>query len=100
MDVGIGLPSSLPGTGRDQLLEWARRADARGFSTLGTIDRIVYPSHDPLIALSAVAGVTERIVLNATGPQTVRLLPPLIVTREEIEDALARVGRLLAASLA
>ena len=37
----------------------------------------------------------ERIVLNATGPGTVRLLPPLIVTTEEIDDALARIGRLL-----
>ncbi len=38
----------------------------------------------------------ERIVLNATGPATVRLLPGLIVTPEEIDDALARIGRLLA----
>ena len=66
MDVGIGLPSTIPGTGRDQLLEWARRAEARGFSTLGTIDRIVYASHDPLIALAAAAAVTERIRLATT----------------------------------
>ena len=66
MDVGIGLPSTIPGAGRDQLLEWARRAEARGFSTLGTIDRIVYPSHDPLIALAAAAAVTERIRLATT----------------------------------
>jgi acetylornithine/N-succinyldiaminopimelate aminotransferase len=39
----------------------------------------------------------ERIVLNATGPTTVRLLPPLIVTQDEIDDALARIGRLLTA---
>jgi acetylornithine/N-succinyldiaminopimelate aminotransferase len=38
----------------------------------------------------------ERIVLNATGPATVRLLPPLIVTADEVDDALARIGRLLA----
>jgi acetylornithine/N-succinyldiaminopimelate aminotransferase len=38
----------------------------------------------------------ERLILNATGPGTVRLLPPLIVTAEEIDDALARIGRLLA----
>ena len=38
----------------------------------------------------------ERIVLNATGPTTLRLLPPLIVTADEIDDALGRVGRLLA----
>lgn len=37
----------------------------------------------------------QRIVLNATGPTTVRLLPPLIVTADEIDDALARIGRLL-----
>jgi predicted acetylornithine/succinylornithine family transaminase len=39
----------------------------------------------------------ERIVLTATGPTTVRLLPPLIVTQDEIDDALTRVGRLLSA---
>jgi alkanesulfonate monooxygenase SsuD/methylene tetrahydromethanopterin reductase-like flavin-dependent oxidoreductase (luciferase family) len=63
MEVGIGLPSTIPGTNRRQVLEWARRAEARGFSTLGTIDRIVYPNHDPLIALAAAAGATERIRL-------------------------------------
>lgn len=39
----------------------------------------------------------ERLVLNATGPTTVRLLPPLIVTADEVDEALARVGRLLSA---
>jgi acetylornithine/N-succinyldiaminopimelate aminotransferase len=37
----------------------------------------------------------ERLILNATGPGTVRLLPPLIVTVDEIDDALARIDRLL-----
>src|SRR3954452_6409877 len=66
MDVGIGLPATIPGVQRDQLLEWARRADARGFSSLGTIDRIVYGNYEPLIALAAAAGVTERIRLATT----------------------------------
>jgi acetylornithine/N-succinyldiaminopimelate aminotransferase len=39
----------------------------------------------------------ERLVLNATGPTTVRLLPPLIVERAQVDDALARLGRLLGA---
>jgi predicted acetylornithine/succinylornithine family transaminase len=39
----------------------------------------------------------ERLVINATGPTTVRFLPPLIVGEAEIDDALARVGRLLEA---
>ena len=41
MDIGIGLPSTIPGVDRGQHLEWARRAEERGFSTLGTIDRLV-----------------------------------------------------------
>jgi len=42
----------------------------------------------------------EHLILNATGPGTVRLLPPLIVTTAEIDDALARIGRLLSAVVA
>jgi acetylornithine/N-succinyldiaminopimelate aminotransferase len=37
----------------------------------------------------------ERLVINATGPGTVRFLPPLIVGEAQIDDALARLGRLL-----
>nr|MBA2348830.1 hypothetical protein [Solirubrobacterales bacterium] len=37
----------------------------------------------------------ERLVVNATGPETVRLLPPLNVGEAEIDDALARLGRLV-----
>ncbi len=63
MEVGIGLPNAVPGTSGEQLVEFARRADARGFSSLGTIDRIVYPNYEPLVALGAAAAVTERIGL-------------------------------------
>jgi len=63
MDVGIGLPATIPGVGREQLLAWARRAEERGFSSLGTIDRLVYASWEPLTALAAAAAVTDRIRL-------------------------------------
>jgi alkanesulfonate monooxygenase SsuD/methylene tetrahydromethanopterin reductase-like flavin-dependent oxidoreductase (luciferase family) len=63
MDVAIGLPNAVPGTSGGRLTEWARRADARGFSSLGTIDRVVYDNYEPLTALSAAAAVTERIGL-------------------------------------
>jgi alkanesulfonate monooxygenase SsuD/methylene tetrahydromethanopterin reductase-like flavin-dependent oxidoreductase (luciferase family) len=63
METAIGLPSTVPGTTGSQLTDWAREADTRGFSSLGTIDRLVYPNYDPLIALAAAAGVTERIKL-------------------------------------
>jgi len=66
MDVAIGLPNAVPGTTGEQLTEWARRAEARGFSSLGTIDRIAYPNIEPLTALAAAAAVTERIGLATT----------------------------------
>lgn len=64
MDIGIGLPATIPGIDRESLLSWARRAEERGFSSLGTIDRLVYPNFEPLIALAAAAAVTERIRLT------------------------------------
>lgn len=66
MDVAIGLPNAVPGTSGEQLAEWARRAEARGFSSLGTIDRIAYPNLEPLASLAAAAAVTERIGLATT----------------------------------
>jgi len=35
--------------------------------------------------------VEERLVLNATGPTTVRFLPPLVVSEAEVDDALGRL---------
>ena len=35
---------------------------------------------------------SERLVLNATGPSTVRLVPPLTVTPAEIDEALRRIA--------
>jgi acetylornithine/N-succinyldiaminopimelate aminotransferase len=37
----------------------------------------------------------QRLVVNATGPTTVRFLPPLIVTEAEIDDALGRVATVM-----
>jgi alkanesulfonate monooxygenase SsuD/methylene tetrahydromethanopterin reductase-like flavin-dependent oxidoreductase (luciferase family) len=82
MDVGIGLPNAVPGTTGEQLTEWARKADAAGFSSLGTIDRVAYPNLDPILALTAAAAVTERIRLATTiliGPMR---LSPAIVAKQ------------------
>ena len=38
----------------------------------------------------------QRLVVNATGPSTVRLLPPLTIGEREIDDALQRLGAALA----
>jgi acetylornithine/N-succinyldiaminopimelate aminotransferase len=40
----------------------------------------------------------QRLVVNATGPDTIRLLPPLTVSADEIDEALGRIGRRVTAS--
>jgi alkanesulfonate monooxygenase SsuD/methylene tetrahydromethanopterin reductase-like flavin-dependent oxidoreductase (luciferase family) len=66
MDLAIGLPNAVPGTTGKRMVEWARRAEERGFSSLGTIDRVVYENYEPLTALAAAAAVTERIGLSTS----------------------------------
>lgn len=66
MDIAIGLPNAVRGTTGAQLTEWARRADRRGFSSLGTIDRIAYDNYEPMVALAAAAAVTDRIGLSTS----------------------------------
>jgi alkanesulfonate monooxygenase SsuD/methylene tetrahydromethanopterin reductase-like flavin-dependent oxidoreductase (luciferase family) len=94
VELGIGLPNAVPGTTGKQLTDWARAAEGAGFSTLGTIDRIVYPNYEPLIALSAAAAVTERIRLATDvmlGP--LRMNPAMVAKQILSLDALAGGGR-------
>ena len=44
--------------------------------------------------LARRALLEQRLVVNATGPATIRLEPPLIVSEQEIDDAVARLGAL------
>ncbi len=46
-------------------------------------------------ALARRALLEQRLVINATGPETLRLLPPLTVTDAEIDAALERLSALL-----
>ncbi len=66
MQIGIGLPGTIPGVHGELILEWAKRADAGPFSSLGIIDRLVYPNYEPLVTLAAAAAVTKRIRLMTT----------------------------------
>ncbi len=71
MKVGIGVPASR-GVSGSLVLDWAREADKGPFSSLATIDRLVYDNFEPLTVLSAAAGATQRIRL-----MTSILLAPL-----------------------
>jgi alkanesulfonate monooxygenase SsuD/methylene tetrahydromethanopterin reductase-like flavin-dependent oxidoreductase (luciferase family) len=66
MDIGIGLPNAVPGTSGRTLIDWAKNAEQAGFSSLGTIGRIVFPGYEELIALSADAAVTNHIRLTTS----------------------------------
>jgi acetylornithine/N-succinyldiaminopimelate aminotransferase len=37
----------------------------------------------------------QRLIINATGPQTLRFLPPLVLEQRHVEDAVARLAPLL-----
>jgi alkanesulfonate monooxygenase SsuD/methylene tetrahydromethanopterin reductase-like flavin-dependent oxidoreductase (luciferase family) len=94
MEIGVGLPNAVPDTTGKQLTDWAQTADEAGFSCLGTIDRLVYPNYEPMVALSAAAAVTERIKLATTvmlGP--VRRNGAMIAKQALSLDALAGGGR-------
>lgn len=77
---------------REALAELPGTANVRGRGLMVAFDLVAGDA--PELVRRGLA--EERIVLNATGPATIRLLPPLIVTREELDDALERIGRLLA----
>jgi alkanesulfonate monooxygenase SsuD/methylene tetrahydromethanopterin reductase-like flavin-dependent oxidoreductase (luciferase family) len=61
MDIGIGIPNTVNGSTGAELLEWARRADQAGFSSLATIGAVAHPGHEELTVFAAAAAVTERI---------------------------------------
>jgi alkanesulfonate monooxygenase SsuD/methylene tetrahydromethanopterin reductase-like flavin-dependent oxidoreductase (luciferase family) len=89
MDLSIGLPNTIPSTRGDQLLEFARVSEAAGFSSLGTLDRLVYGGLEPLTALAAAAGVTERI-----GLETAVLLAPYRLNAVLLAKEAATVQRI------
>src|SRR5215813_13676029 len=77
LNIGLGLPNSDRSLHKGRpLFDIARRAEELGFSTLGTIGRVAFPTYEELITLAAAAAVTER-----TGLMTDILLA---ATREPV----------------
>jgi alkanesulfonate monooxygenase SsuD/methylene tetrahydromethanopterin reductase-like flavin-dependent oxidoreductase (luciferase family) len=97
MDIGIGLPSTIPGIPGRLILQWATTAEQAGFSSLGTLDRIVYRNLETIPTLAAAAAVTERIRLTTAvliGPYRGNgaLLAKQLATVDSIAGGRLRVG--------
>ena len=93
MNVGVGLPTTIPGADGSIVAEWARRAEAGPFSSLAVLDRVVYDSLDPFVSLAAAAGVTSRIRLAtmiAIGP----LRPTALLVKQAASVHAVSGGRL------
>lgn len=93
MRIGIGLPNTIPGTQGADVLEWARKADAGSFSSVATLDRLVYPNYEALITLAAVAGVTRRVRLMTSVLLAPLRNPGVLAKQAASIDALSE-GRL------
>ena len=76
---------------RRALAELPGVAAVRGRGLICAID-LRYPASAPELARRAL--LEQRLVVNATGPATIRLEPPLIVTAREIDDAVARIAKM------
>jgi alkanesulfonate monooxygenase SsuD/methylene tetrahydromethanopterin reductase-like flavin-dependent oxidoreductase (luciferase family) len=87
VDIGIGIPNSIRGAKGTDMLEWARRAEAAGFSSLASIGAVAYPSYEELTVFAAAGAVTERIrfltnVLIAPARSTAELAKQAATVQE------------------
>jgi alkanesulfonate monooxygenase SsuD/methylene tetrahydromethanopterin reductase-like flavin-dependent oxidoreductase (luciferase family) len=92
MDISIGLPNTIDVDGAT-VVAWARRAEERGFRSLATIDRIVYPNYDSLTSLAVAAGATSRIGLF-TDILLTPLYPPVWLAKASASLHAMSGGRL------
>ena len=72
------------------LRELPRVTEVRGLGLMVAAD---VDEDAPGLARRAL--LEQRLVINATGPRTLRFLPPLVVTEAQIDEALVRLRALL-----
>jgi acetylornithine/N-succinyldiaminopimelate aminotransferase len=77
---------------RAGLAELAGVADVRGRGLMVGVD---FAEGVSAVEIARRALLEQRLVINATGPSTVRLEPPLVVSEAEIDEALSRLGAIL-----
>jgi alkanesulfonate monooxygenase SsuD/methylene tetrahydromethanopterin reductase-like flavin-dependent oxidoreductase (luciferase family) len=93
MKIGIGLPNQVRDVRAEIIPDWARRAEQAGFSSLGSLGRIAYPSVMDTVALAAAAGATSTIGL-VTAVLIAPTWPATILAKEAASIAGVSGGRL------
>ena len=66
MRIGWSLPTMIAGIDGPTVIEWCRRIEADGYSSIGFGERIAYQNLEIFSVLSAAAAVTERVRLMST----------------------------------
>jgi len=104
--VAAGALAALEVTGDPELLARVRELGHRLHAGLERLPHVLSVRGRGLMLACEVdvpapevvrrALLEQRLVVNATGPTTIRLLPPLIVSKADIDDALERLGAALA----
>lgn len=94
MKIGIGLPNHVAGVAGTAVVEWARRAEQRGFDAVTTIDRLIYPSLDSVTTLALAAGATSTVGL-VTNILLAPLYPPVLLAKQLATLSDASGGRLV-----
>ena len=65
--------------------------EVRGFGLMVAADLDVSVDAGEVV----LRALDEGLLLNATGPHTLRFLPPLICGKAEVDELIERLGRLL-----
>ncbi len=104
--LGFGLPVAGPWATPSIVARVASRAEALGYASLWTFQRVLYPAgnrlgpphrtvHDPIVALAYVAGITDRIGLGTATLCAPFTPPPLLAKALTSLDVMSG-GRLTA----
>jgi len=81
INAGIGLPSTVPGAGREIVLSWIRAAEEGPFGSLGMVDKPCYLGHDTVASMAFAASVTERLRLMVTV-MVAALREPILLAKQ------------------
>lgn len=76
---------------REQLAALPHVTEVRGLGLMVACDLDGSVSAPDVV----LRGLDEGLLLNSTGPHTLRFLPPLVCGRQHVDALIERMGRLL-----